>query len=281
MTRWVVAADSAAPQPDVVVHLSDLQSVAGAELTVRSPYKVLRLVDGKPIATGRSLDQGRVETAPNGVRIGGVALAASALELVPEQSGAVRVDGKTYRGALQILREGGATLSLRNRLPIDEYLLGVVGAEMPADFPCEALRAQAIIARTYALHGPEPLPGEVDAPLMDSVLSQVYRGVGGEDPRIDRSVCETRGLVLVTAVSGKPFTGYFHSTCGGATSDVFLVFGRAPAAPLHGVTCGFCGDAPFARWTATIPRRDIEQAAAAIGSPGRLVSIAVSQSDPS
>jgi stage II sporulation protein D (peptidoglycan lytic transglycosylase) len=273
-------ASAPAATPDVVVHLSELQSVAGTELSVRSPYKVVRLADGQPIAVGRSLDRGRIEPAPNGVRIGGVALASSALELVPEESGAMRVGGRSYRGALQILRDAGPNFSLRNRVSIDDYLLGVVGAEMPADFPSEALRAQAIIARTYALHGPEPAPGEPEAPLVDSVLSQVYRGVGGEDPRIERAVCDTRGLALVTAVSGKPFTGYFHSTCGGATSDVFVVFGRPPAAPLHGVSCGFCGDAPFARWSATFTRRELEQAAASLGAPGRLVKLAIAQADP-
>jgi stage II sporulation protein D len=263
--------------PEVVVHLSEHQAVETAEVTIRSPYRVFRLEDGQPIAFGRSLVRGRIEPIPEGVRIGGVPLATRGVELVPDEPGAVNVGSRPYRGALQILRGDGASLSIRNRLAVDDYLLGVVGAEMPADFPAEALRAQAIVARTYALHGPESLPGQARAALTDDVLSQVYRGIGGEDPRIDRAVRETRGLALVGA--GKPITGYFHSTCGGSTADVFFVFGRPPSSALRGVPCGYCNDAPYARWSAEIPRSELERAAAALGAVGRLATVEVAKTD--
>ncbi len=238
---------------------------------------MLRLDDGQPIAKGRSLTRGRIEPLGHTLRFAGVPLTVQALEVVPDESGAIHVGDRPYRGALQIVRDARGRLSLRNRLPVDDYLRGVVGAEMPADFPAEALRAQAIIARTYALHGPEPLPGEVEPPLTDSVMSQVYRGVAGEDPRIQRAVADTSGLVLTAG--GELFTGYFHSTCGGATADVFRVFGRTPSPPLRGVVCGYCDAARYSRWSETISRVDVERAASMLGSPGKLAALEVSDRD--
>src|SRR5262249_9710407 len=130
-----------------------------------------------------------------------------------ESHEAIRVGRSRLRGDL-VVRAHRNRLQLINVLPLEEYLLGVVGAEMPFAFPDEALKAQAVAARTYAL---KKKLEAVDQPfhLGAGVLHQVYRALGEEDARIRAAVDATRGEVLTYEL--EPIEAYFHASCGGRT----------------------------------------------------------------
>ncbi len=141
-----------------------------------------------------------------------------------------------YRGRLLLYLNDRGALNLINELPMEQYLRGVVPRELgPALYPrLEALKAQTVAARTYALHH----LGEFDTEGFDlcaGVRCQVYGGVGAEHPLSDRAVAETAGQVLL--YDGKLIEALYSATCGGHTEDAKLVFPWMDAPYLRGVPC--------------------------------------------
>ena len=126
----------------------------------------------------------------------------------------ILVDGKAYRGDLLVHRRG-TTLTVVNRLPLDRYLRGVVPWEMPDDWHPQALRAQAVVARSYALATLKP--GTL-FDLYADTRSQVYGGVEAESLTTNRAVGATAGRVLFW--DGRVATTFYHSTSGGRTVSV-------------------------------------------------------------
>jgi stage II sporulation protein D len=148
----------------------------------------------------------------------------------------VVADGAAYRGSLRVLVNARGTLNVVNRVDLEEYLLGVVPAEMgPKRFDAiEALKAQAVAARTYAMAH----RGQFEAEGYDICATpkcQVYAGVAAEDPLTQAAVEGTRGLVL--AWQGKYADALFVSTCGGRTENVENVFSGGPVPYLVSVAC--------------------------------------------
>jgi stage II sporulation protein D len=131
-----------------------------------------------------------------------------------------------------------------NVVRLEDYLRGVVPAEMPAGWATEALRAQAIAARTYAI---TTSAGGEDFDQYADTRSQVYLGRRGEQPQTDRAIRATRGQVVT--YDGRPAITYFHSTSGGRTEDAELVFEDSPPHPwLRGVSDPDDDVSPVHRW---------------------------------
>ena len=130
-------------------------------------------------------------------------------ELAGKNISLVKVNnGISYRGSFD-LRLIGDKIVLVNYLDIEDYLKGVVPNEMPASWSKEALKAQAIAARSYAAHS---------LLLSTSVTSQVYKGFSSEDSRTNVAVDETAGVYV--KYKGKPIQTFFFSTSGGKTANV-------------------------------------------------------------
>ena len=141
------------------------------------------------------------------------------LTLQPTGGASLVSGGKTYRGTFEVSRSG-ARLQLVNRVSLEAYLLGVVPGEMPKEWPLEALKAQAVAARTYAVRG---LVEGRSFDLYSDWRSQVYYGVGSEAPAATRAVRETRGQILT--YEGKPAQVFYFSSSGGRTLSALDVFG--------------------------------------------------------
>ena len=124
----------------------------------------------------------------------------------------LQLDGTAYRGALLVHRQGGK-LTIVNRLPLDRYLRGVVPWEMPDDWRREALRAQSVVARSYALATLKP--GAL-FDLYADTRSQVYGGIPAEAVSTNRAIGSTAGRVLYW--NGHVATTFYHSTSGGGPS---------------------------------------------------------------
>jgi stage II sporulation protein D len=161
----------------------------------------------------------------------------------------------TYRGSLRIVLT--ATVRVINDVGLDAYLRGVVPAEMPASWPAEALRPQAIAARSYAVYRLHPLTGAFD--VYDDTRSQVYRGQEVEAAASDAAIAATPGSVLKSGSAVA--NALFHSTGGGATENNEFVFvsssGKIVAGPvsyLRGSAdrapdgTSYDAAAPFATW---------------------------------
>src|SRR6478609_4388798 len=149
-----------------------------------------------------------------------------------------------YRGVLEFKPTVFKGLSVTNVVGLDEYLQGVVPAEPPAAWPAEALRAQAIAARTYAITTAK----SADFDHYADTRSQVYKGVGIEQPSTNAAVADTRGQIVT--YQGQPVVTYFFSTSGGKTGSVENTpLGREPRPWLVSVEDEFDNVSPRHRWT--------------------------------
>ncbi len=166
----------------------------------------------------------------------------------------IRVAERQVRGDVVVRLSQGA-LQLVDVLPLEEYLVGVLGSEMPRTFPAEALKAQAIAARTYALHKKLEAYGQ-PFHLGSTVLNQVYGGLAAEDPRTREAVEATRGLVLTYELA--PIEAYFHAACGGHTESGLEALGR-DLPYLATVDCP-CGKEPASRWTLSLDAAELKSA---------------------
>jgi len=139
-----------------------------------------------------------------------------------------------YRGVLRLIGKTGATATANvvNELPIESYLRGVVPAEVPSSWPVEAVRAQAIAARSYAAYRLHPGTGTYD--IYADTRSQMYLGKLVEKAGSDSAVSATAGVVLRTPGGGIA-NALFHSTGGGATENNENVFTSATGQKTAGV----------------------------------------------
>jgi len=135
------------------------------------------------------------------------------------------VDGRAYHGSVVIRSEGGR-LSVVDSLPLDTYVRGVVGAEMPFRWSMAALEAQAVAARSYAVATLRP---SEHWDLYPDERSQAYGGIAAEGPRTDDAVLATKGQVLTW--NGTIATTYYSSSSGGRTADVRDLWPGTAAVP--------------------------------------------------
>jgi len=124
-----------------------------------------------------------------------------------------RQESRTYRGEMEIRIDAAGKLVAINVLSLEEYLRGVLAAEMSANFPQEALKAQAVAARTYFLYNFGRLHRQESFDVCDDVHCQAYSGIAKESERITHSVNATRGLALMH--NGALCITPFNAVCGG------------------------------------------------------------------
>jgi len=213
---------SAAWQPEISVGLlsgADKISVSlnrEARITASSK-KVIVVKPGSKIAISFNGDE---------ITVDGRKLAGKSFELRPFDPRdldklVVTLNGRAYRGGLKIIGRG-RKMTVVNVLPAEEYLRGVLPKEMPPAWPQEALKAQAVAARTYALknRGRHKSDGY---DLCDDVHCQVYEGKDAEEPSTDKAVNATYGEILV--FKEKPIDAFFHADSGGMTENSEHVWG--------------------------------------------------------
>jgi stage II sporulation protein D len=151
---------------------------------------------------------------------------------VNERFNPVRLNGKAYRGKIEVFVNSRGSLSVVNVVPLEDYLLGVVPSELGLP-QLEAEKAQAVAARTYAVANINEFASQ-GFDLLPTVWSQVYKGVSIETPMGTRAVNETRGIIAT--YNGKPINALYTSTCGGRTEDSENIFDKAEPY-LRGVEC--------------------------------------------
>ena len=172
----------------------------------------------------------------------------------PEASGSFVVwNGKRYRGELVVSATDSGMLVV-NRLPMDDYLRGVVPLEIGNRTAAEmaAVQAQAVAARTYAY---KHLTSTRDFDMYATVQDQVYGGVDAEKPQADAAIMTTADVVVLFA--GQPITTPYHSTCGGSTAGVSEVWYDQPDQPylrpvsdrIPGTDHFYCDPSPRFSWT--------------------------------
>jgi stage II sporulation protein D len=184
-----------------------------------------------------------VEGSSGKITIGGQVFRSREVTIVPSEPYILRLNGDEYRGKLKlILNADGKSLDAINLVPLEPYLAGVVGAEMPHYWEPAALQAQAIAARTYCLYIKRRFGVRRNWDVRKTQANQVYLGVRAESRRVWEAVNRTYGQVLEcrhTDGSRGIFPTYYSSTCGGHTENSKYVFGDS-FGPLVGVECPYC-----------------------------------------
>ena len=184
-------------------------------------------------------------TVKNGKITVGHRIIAPNIIIKPRPPFVFTIDGKTYRGNLNLsVNADEKTFTAVNSVPLEAYLAGVVGAEMPDYWEKEALKTQAIAARTYCLHIKQKFGTDRSWDVKQTEAHQVYRGLAAESVTVWDAIRQTEGTVLVTPDDNGAeviFPTYYSSTCGGYTEDSANVFGDSWE-PLKGVPCPFCKD---------------------------------------
>jgi stage II sporulation protein D len=181
--------------------------------------------------------------------------------------GAVRVGGATYRGAIEVHRSASG-LEVVNEVPLEDYVAGTLHREVSPHWEREALRAQAVAIRTYALHRMAVAPRGRRHDLEASPGDQVYGGIEAETSGARQACQETRGEYLVW--SGRPILAAFHSTAGGRTASAEEVWGRPVPYLVSREVIGEAGS-PHSAWRVGVSRAELggalDRAGKPVGSP--------------
>lgn len=189
----------------------------------------------------------------------------------------VKVNGRGYRSIIELHSLDKGILVV-NELPLEDYLVGLINCEISSLWPIEAVKAQAVIARSYAIYQKDNRKGALYH-LESTVMDQVYNGADIEDSRAARAVRETSGEVLVH--SGTIIQAFYHSNCGGHTEAAVNVWG-GDIPYLKGVDCKYCITTPPARWETTLSLKKLETLLKAAGYPsGSLREIRAGRLNPS
>jgi stage II sporulation protein D len=210
--------------------------------------------EGKPLAKATAL---RLSAERTGIAIDGKKTDTQIIKI--SSTGAIRFDKRDYRNALEVklqLDAGSPKLTLVHPLPLETYVVGIVSSEVGSSWPLEALKAQAIAARTYAVFQ-KFRRLDKNYHMESSVLDQVYGGSQKEHALADKAAQETYGQVLT--YEGKPTQAYFHANCGGHTESAQEAWGNSlPYLP--GSTCGYCNTAAKYKWNYSLSRSELNRA---------------------
>lgn len=234
---------AAATRPEMV----RVALMKGAE-TLRIDGDGVLLTDGRgePLRVEMPLE---VRREGSGLTVNG----KSVSRLVASAFSRVTVNGKGYRALIEVFPAEKGLLVV-NELPLEEYLVGLINCEISSAWPIEAIKAQAVIARSYAVYQMQARRAATYQ-LESSVMDQVYEGADVEDNRAAFGVRETAGEVLT--YDGKTIQAFYHSNCGGHTESSRNVWGL-PIPYLQGVPCRYCGDSNPIKWELNLPLRKVE-----------------------
>jgi stage II sporulation protein D len=248
LAGWLIAGPARAGETIRVGLVPDVPSVTIAG----SPELVLRTPDGRLFADGIKTP---VEILPGSKELTVQGRPTGLQELIASSPGGdLHFNDFTVGEVLHILLYHD-TLRLINELDLEEYLKGVVPVELSPTWHPEALKAQAIIARTYALHQRQANPGR-EYDLLATTADQVYGGRGKEQPSSNQAVDETRGLVLT--FEGELILSAYHSTSAGPTEDAAEVWGM-DLPYLKGVSCPFDQASPYYQWNKSFRMEAVQE----------------------
>jgi len=225
--------------------------------------------------------KGALTLAP---REGGLRLSTLRLptetRLEPQDGAGIKVGSDLHRGALILRLDPGQTVTVIEDVGMEDYLEGVLPFEMDPDWPLEALKAQAVVARSfaYANRGKFRKDG---FDLTADTRSQMYRGVASVNENVRRAVRDTRGEVL--GWNGQLLRVYYHACCGGSTENAAEAWGGDPKdtpKPLRGVKDPWCRVSPHMHWTAYFVWQDLMTAIQERHNlPGPLKSLKIGRRD--
>lgn len=199
---------------------------------------------------------------------------ADTLIIEPTEKVQLTFQKNTYTGKLYIV-PSGKTFSVIEYTDMEDYLLGVLPYEMSYTWPLEALKAQAVAARTYTKMQLKSDKAAFD--LYSDTRSQMYKGSGKVYDSVRQAVQGTKGQVLT--YKGDLFNTYYHANCGGGTDDAKIWTGSSAATvkPLQGASCKTDTHSKSYSWKATVPGKSVDSFVNRNGLKGTVKKIKVAE----
>jgi len=242
------------PQFIRVVLIQDAKSL---NLKIKGFFEIIEPQTNKVLYRGKELKTTATLYQDN-ILLGKVSFRKSKVLIKTSDPFAIIIDGRKFRGDIQLINKDNRVLLVVNNIELEDYIKGILYHEASHYWPPEALKAQAIACRTYALYQMQE-NSHRDWDVTSDIYSQVYGGKTSERYRTNKAVDETKGLVL--SYQDKIFPAYFHATCGGYTEDASMLWNNN-IPPLKGVACGFCKESPHFNWHSVLSLKEIEDSLA-------------------
>lgn len=228
------------------VRVQVLEQKSGFEMSARGAYTVENIKTGEILDSGPNLKQTFIISENKGIQIGEKFFPLTAVRITAKKDLTVFSDNKQlkYRGGLDIVLNDKNSFLVVNVIDIEDYIRGVLYHEVTNRWPMEAMKAQAVAVRGYAMYQIEQ---NKDRPfdVTSDIYSQVYGGRTAERYRTNLAANRTAGEVLT--FNGKILPTFFHSNCGGHTENASELW-NFDLAPLKGVLCPYCDLAPHSFW---------------------------------
>jgi len=228
------------------------QDASSLRLKVQGTYEVWDTTGNKVIYRGSGLNT-TVTAYSGGILLGELKSCLNKLIIKSHDPDAIIIDGRMFRGEIQLIKKENNNILVINNIEFEDYVKGVLYHEASHYWPNEALKAQAIACRSYAISRvKESSTRDFDATA--DTYSQVYGGKTSERFRTNKAVDETMGEVLV--YKGQVLPAYFHATCAGHTEDASNLW-NIDILPLKGVACDFCKGSPHFSWHYVFSKKEI------------------------
>ncbi len=192
---------------------------------------------------------------------------ASQITIEPSKDGVVWIGDRWYRGRVRLFRHGSGVTAI-NQVNLEEYLYSVVGSEAIPTWPLEALKAQAVAARTYAIYKSKRESNQY-YDLDTTTATQVYKGLNNEYVSTVDAVKQTQGQVMT--YQGKVILAAFHAASGGHTENVEDVW-TSPLPYLRGVV-DYDQDSPVYQWNRSFSVGDLSRQFGGIGTVHSLLPV--------
>ncbi|MDP8213150.1 MAG: SpoIID/LytB domain-containing protein [Candidatus Zapsychrus exili] len=240
------------------VRVAILKGADKIVVSTRLKHKVIDPKTDKILTFGRVLREAVITSLDGNIKIDEAEYKLGHIRISPKKEMSIHVGDKShrYRGDIDIFLEKDNNLLVVNTLNVERYVKGVLYHEVGDRWPMEALKAQAVAVRTYALYQvKENKDQQYD--LRSDIYSQVYGGKNAEKYRTSVATNRTRNEIL--SYKGEIFPAYYHSNSGGHTEDVSELW-EHDLAPLKGVVSEFSKDAPSYKWKKNIRLKDVSDA---------------------
>lgn len=218
-------------------------------------FTVNELNTGREIAILNAPNELLIEAEEKGIKINNRVSIPNIHLFIDNTENIYKIDGKRYKGRIEILKDN-ENLLVVNELNLEDYLVGLVAQEMPSHWNIEALKAQAVVGRSYALFQKKNRMGGFYH-LESNVNDQVYNGIDSENKRAQLAVAETYGEVL-KGDNEEIIQSLYHSCCGGRTEPPTLIWQNGSTL-LQSVVCGFCKDYPNYFWEFKISANELKR----------------------
>lgn len=268
---------NAAPsfEPDIRVGLWSNQS--SVLVSADTDFEIINSVTKEVLGNTKAKEKVAVSINDSGILINNKLTDAKRINVVVKSEAAlhyIEINKRWYRGDIEIYPTANQKrrITVVNTLPLEQYLYGVIAKEISPDWPIEAVKAQAVAARTYALTNfKKHLEDGYDVCATSDC--QVYGGKDSESPRVLRAVDETRGLII--AYQGKPINAYYSSSSGGYTENSENVWGTY--LPYIRAVADQDQASPYFKWEKTLTIQELDNLVAKAGYKiGSIQAIALS-----